>query len=154
MNITIFYYFLISTLIGSTHAYSGFPNRRISNILYSFNEEGPPIVPPLPSSQTDIEDSEAVKTFKGFGRKKAQSVPEPNVEMKIQAKLVEPPKSVGDINVEKEILSTKMFKNIEKKREEALNEKIQRLREEEELIASDPSVGAVPELIANRMIGF
>jgi hypothetical protein len=39
------------------------------------------------------------------------------------------------------------------RREAELDEKIQRLREEEELLATDPSVGAVPELIADRMIG-
>lgn len=48
---------------------------------------------------------------------------------------------------------TDYFKNELKKREDALDEKIQRLREEEQLMASDPSVGAVPELVANRMLG-
>ena len=33
-----------------------------------------------------------------------------------------------------------------------LNEKIVKIKEEEDLIASDPSVGAVPEYVANRMI--
>jgi hypothetical protein len=31
--------------------------------------------------------------------------------------------------------------------------KLDRLREEEELIAQDPSVGAVPEIVADRMLG-
>jgi Photosynthesis affected mutant 68 len=48
---------------------------------------------------------------------------------------------------------TDYFKKELKKREDALDEKIQRLREEEQLMASDPSVGAVPELVANRMLG-
>jgi hypothetical protein len=34
-----------------------------------------------------------------------------------------------------------------------LDEKIARLKEEEDLIATDPSVGAVPEMVADRMIG-
>ena len=39
------------------------------------------------------------------------------------------------------------------RREAELDEKIARLKEEEDLISSDPSVGAVPELVADRMIG-
>jgi len=50
------------------------------------------------------------------------------------------------------ILSTKMFKSDRLRREDILNEKIKRLQAEDELIASDPSVGAVPELVADRMI--
>ena len=41
----------------------------------------------------------------------------------------------------------------EKVREANLIEMERRLKEEEDLIASDPSVGAVPEVVANRMIG-
>ena len=36
---------------------------------------------------------------------------------------------------------------------EELDSKIMTLKEEEDLLASDPSVGAVPEIVANRMIG-
>ena len=36
---------------------------------------------------------------------------------------------------------------------EELDSKIKTLQEEEQLLASDPSVGAVPEIVANRMIG-
>lgn len=50
------------------------------------------------------------------------------------------------------ILNTKMFKSDRLRREDILNEKIKRLQAEDELIASDPSVGAVPELVADRMI--
>lgn len=50
------------------------------------------------------------------------------------------------------ILNTKMFKSDRLRREDVLNEKIKRLQAEDELIASDPSVGAVPELVADRMI--
>jgi hypothetical protein len=54
--------------------------------------------------------------------------------------------------LEKKILSTKMFKDQRTKSMTDLDDKIRRLKEEEDLIASDPSVGAVPEIIANRMI--
>lgn len=50
------------------------------------------------------------------------------------------------------ILNTKMFKSDRLRREDILNEKIKRLQAEDDLIASDPSVGAVPELVADRMI--
>jgi len=121
-----------------------------TSILFSSTPDDIPQI--IPQVSTDPEIS---KSFKGFGKKKTQPVIEESVEIKskpiIASEEIETEKKNGDI--EKEILSTKMFKNIEKKREEALNDKIQKLREEEELIASDPSVGAVPELIANRMIG-
>ncbi len=51
------------------------------------------------------------------------------------------------------IESTPFFQKKKKSRVELLDEKIRRLKEEEDLIASDPSVGAVPELVANRMLG-
>ena len=50
------------------------------------------------------------------------------------------------------ILNTKMFKSDRLRREDLLNEKIKRLKAEDDLIATDPSVGAVPELVADRMI--
>lgn len=49
--------------------------------------------------------------------------------------------------------STKYYKSEMTKRQTELDEKISKLREEEALMASDPSVGAVPELVANRMLG-
>eukprot|EP00595_Chromulina_sp_UTEXLB2642_P002117 CAMPEP_0196765982 /NCGR_PEP_ID=MMETSP1095-20130614/16437_1 /TAXON_ID=96789 ORGANISM="Chromulina nebulosa, Strain UTEXLB2642" /NCGR_SAMPLE_ID=MMETSP1095 /ASSEMBLY_ACC=CAM_ASM_000446 /LENGTH=153 /DNA_ID=CAMNT_0042125591 /DNA_START=358 /DNA_END=819 /DNA_ORIENTATION=- len=45
-----------------------------------------------------------------------------------------------------------MFKLNRLKQREELNKKIKELKDEEDLIATDPSVGAVPELVANRMI--
>ena len=45
-----------------------------------------------------------------------------------------------------------MFQDQRSKSMVELDDKIRRLKEEEDLIASDPSVGAVPEIIANRMI--
>lgn len=52
----------------------------------------------------------------------------------------------------KAILQTKMFKSMKKKEDEELQRKIKELEEEEALIASDPSVGAVPQIVADRMI--
>ena len=54
--------------------------------------------------------------------------------------------------LEKKILGTKMFQDQRTRSRLELDDKIRRLKEEEDLIASDPSVGAVPEIIANRMI--
>lgn len=56
-------------------------------------------------------------------------------------------------NVDELIQSTDMFKKKRQNRIDILNENIQKLKEEEDLIATDPSVGAVPELVANRMLG-
>jgi hypothetical protein len=57
------------------------------------------------------------------------------------------------INIEEAIESSTLFKSTRARQEALLDEKIARLKEEEDLIASDPSVGAVPELVADRMIG-
>lgn len=48
----------------------------------------------------------------------------------------------------KSALKSKMFEA----RKDDIAQKIKELQEEEALIASDPSVGAVPEIVANRMI--
>lgn len=61
--------------------------------------------------------------------------------------------STNNGNVDDMIQNTDMFKKKRQFQQESLDEKIQRLRDEEELLASDPSVGAVPELVANRMLG-
>ena len=62
-----------------------------------------------------------------------------------------PPVSAGS-SIDDLVSSTKRFKTLKSRRVEELEEKIQRLKEEEDLLATDPSVGAVPELVANRMI--
>ena len=59
----------------------------------------------------------------------------------------------GSVNVDEAIESSKLFKSTRARQEALLDEKIAKLKEEEDLIASDPSVGAVPELVADRMIG-
>jgi hypothetical protein len=52
------------------------------------------------------------------------------------------------VSKSKAALKTKMYEA----RKEDIARKMKELEEEEALIASDPSVGAVPEIVANRMI--
>jgi len=92
----------------------------------------------------------------GFGPKKVQSIEIKSSEQQTE-KGNDDLKSELDTtvvtkDVDTAILSTKMFKRRANKQEEELERKIQELKEEEDLIATDPSVGAVPELVANRMI--
>lgn len=60
---------------------------------------------------------------------------------------------ISSRDVDSIIQETEMFKSKRQLREAILDEKIQKIRDEDELMASDPSVGAVPELVANRMLG-
>ena len=57
------------------------------------------------------------------------------------------------VNIDEAIESSTLFKSKRARQEALLDEKIAKLKEEEDLLASDPSVGAVPELVADRMIG-
>ena len=58
----------------------------------------------------------------------------------------------GPVDLNDAIVSSAI--QVDAARQEALlDEKIARLREEEEMLATDPSVGAVPEMVADRMIG-
>ncbi len=61
--------------------------------------------------------------------------------------------SAAPVDMNDAIESSKLFKSTRARQEAILDEKIARLREEEELLATDPSVGAVPEMVADRMIG-
>eukprot|EP01031_Cornospumella_fuschlensis_P035780 gene35780-43398_t len=58
----------------------------------------------------------------------------------------------GSSQLDDAILSSKMFKKKRAATVEAIQSKLDKLKEEEALVASDPSVGAVPEIVANRMI--
>lgn len=113
------------------------------------------------SSNTDDQKVLVNVSGKGFGKRVLSSQKETSKisTNKISTKPVEDvviQSNVGVMepiaDVDKAILSTKLYKNKRLQQEAALNEKIRLLREEEELIASDPSVGAVPEIVANRMI--
>lgn len=60
--------------------------------------------------------------------------------------------SANETDVDEQIKKSRMYQSITARRLSELDDKIRKLKEEEALIASDPSVGAVPELVANRMI--
>lgn len=60
---------------------------------------------------------------------------------------------VKSVDIDRVFEKSKMVQDSNKRREILLDEKIRQVRDEEQLIASDPSVGAVPELVADRMIG-
>lgn len=84
---------------------------------------------------------------KGFGRPKT-----PVVTSTPSAPFVEDDGLVTKINTEIEVKPASL-KTRRQLMIDELDEKIKKLKDEEDLIASDPSVGAVPELVANRMIG-
>ena len=95
------------------------------------------------------EDSSSQSTAgKGFG-KKVVPPPVPEIEKSaIQTDRTNTTPRAGESEEQRYLYETPRAR-----REAELDEKIKRLREEEELLATDPSVGAVPELVANRMIG-
>ena len=55
-------------------------------------------------------------------------------------------------SINEQIISSKMFQKKRTETVESIQQKLDKLREEEEMLAEDPSVGAVPEIVANRMI--
>jgi hypothetical protein len=63
------------------------------------------------------------------------------------------PASSPPTNLDEVIESTALFKSNRERDEALLDEKIARLKEEQDMLATDPSVGAVPEMVADRMIG-
>jgi hypothetical protein len=100
---------------------------------------------------------------KGFGAPKAEPVVtvEPVVEddeSKDEETLAttqpeEDTSNKAEMSPEEMILNTKMFQNKISVQKETLQDKIRRVQEEEDLIATDASVGAVPEIVADRMLG-
>lgn len=98
---------------------------------------------------------------KGFGKKKDPPPPKIKQETKpitsklpsAEKELVEPSNNI-DPNMSQDdiIKNTKMFKTSKERRIDDLKEKIKLLQEEEDLIATDPTGGAVPEIVADRMI--
>lgn len=100
---------------------------------------------------TRLQNDEAGK---GFGKKK-EVVKESELKQPFNARLNPSAETAAtDVTLpagrseEKNLYATPRAR-----REAELDEKIARLKEEEDLISSDPSVGAVPELVADRMIG-
>lgn len=101
--------------------------------------------------------SSRVLAGKGFGRKEATPVVEQPAVDVAPAPL---PSSVGpavevvskESSFEEKYETTQYGRSERQTREAQLDWKIAKLREEEALMATDPSVGAVPELVANRML--
>jgi hypothetical protein len=101
---------------------------------------------------------------KGFGKKTSPSIglDEQNVKvLSHDSSLSEPITSIvtpiadsssGILTVEEKILRSKMFQAKKANIEKTMKEKIAYLKNEEDILAADPSVGAVPELVADRMI--
>jgi hypothetical protein len=117
------------------------PNRAL--LMSDFPESAMP--DPISSAENNEYDGSKLP-FKGFGKKEI-------ISSSSKSKEKTPVEIEADQKLEDEIRKTNMFKNMRQRREDALDSKIARLKEEEELIASDPSVGAVPEVVANRMLG-
>ena len=88
------------------------------------------------------------KAGQGFGKKKA----EPNPETSPESKLTETMTGTEAAAMMKTPDTKRLYETPRARREAELDDKIRRLKEEEDLLATDTSVGAVPELIANRMI--
>lgn len=99
---------------------------------------------------------------KGFGRKEATPVVERPAVVPVDDTPAPLPSlsTVGpaveviskESSFEEKYDSTQYGRSERQTREAQLDWKIAKLREEEALMATDPSVGAVPELVANRML--
>lgn len=102
------------------------------------------------SASDDTDNGKSYQAGQGFGKKKepviAAAVGEPGAASTLAA---------GDATTAAAPTSAappRLYESPRQRREAELDDKIRRLREEEDLLATDPSVGAVPELVANRMI--
>ena len=93
--------------------------------------------------KNDDEDSNQ-EEFKGFGKKKLKTPPSEIQNYNNQV--------IQDPKVDKAIQASGRFTRMRENREKELDEKIAMLKEEDDLIATDPSVGAVPQIVADRMI--
>lgn len=92
---------------------------------------------------------------KGFGKKK-ETVKGPEQKQPFNSRLNPESSSTPEDAVAMSTTRSEeknLYVTPRARREAELDEKIARLKEEEDLISSDPSVGAVPELVADRMIG-
>lgn len=90
----------------------------------------------------DDEDNDK-EEFKGFGKKK---VIMSSSEIQKNNQVIQDPK------VDEVIQASGRFTRMRENREKELDDKIAILKEEDDLIATDPSVGAVPQIVADRMI--
>lgn len=95
---------------------------------------------------------------KGFGKKEPAPVVEEPIIVPEQYLVPDgqPSTQLGDAklpdNLKDVMRNTEMFQTARESRLRSIKAKKSILEEEEALIASDPSVGAVPELVADRMI--
>ena len=80
---------------------------------------------------------------RGFG------APKPKVKKMKEMTMEE---FVADDKLEQRIQSSDRFTRMREARERELDSKIARLQEQDNLVAEDPSVGAVPQKVADRMI--
>ena len=94
------------------------------------------------------------KSGKGFGKKK-EAVKELDQKQPFNTRLNPTEESTSDATSSSNIKveEKRSYITPRARREAELDEKIARLKEEEDLLSTDPSVGAVPELVADRMIG-
>jgi hypothetical protein len=88
---------------------------------------------------------------KGFGKKKAV-MQGPEQKQPFNSRL-NPTTDAAEGSVVSRSEEKNLYVTPRARREAELDDKIARLKEEEDLISSDTSVGAVPELVADRMIG-
>ena len=87
---------------------------------------------------------------KGFGKKKS-IVKEPEAKQPFNSRLNPEGAVPSSALIQSE--DKNLYQTPRARREAELDLKIARLKEEEDLISGDTSVGAVPELVADRMIG-
>ena len=96
--------------------------------------------------RSETEEPQAgYKAGQGFGKKKQVEVEAPATPATLQSGSTEIT-TTQVMEIPKNLYETPRMR-----REAELDEKIRKLKEEEDLVAEDTSVGAVPELVANRM---
>ena len=100
------------------------------------------------NTDDDSNSGGGYKAGQGFGKKKA----EPSLETSPESMTTEPTTGTEAAAMMKTPDPKRLYETPRARREAELDDKIRRLREEEDLLATDTSVGAVPELVANRMI--
>ena len=123
----------------------------------------------LKAEEFDDDDDDDDSAGKGFGTLKAAPAPQTKKGKKRENVVVpmpvmksssmqstsQPSNEISGelVDIDAAIKSSQVYQSTTSRQELELQEKIDKLREEEELLAQDASVGAVPEIVANRMIG-
>ena len=106
----------------------------------------------LKASDTEGDIQKRITKPRGFGKPKP-SPPMTEIKDAESAFAYEIPSELSaDDAIEKTVASSDRFKRMRAAREAELNLKIQRLKESDDALAADPSVGAVPQVVADRMI--